>query len=73
MARSVDEVALIQDTLSYYAPVLIAPLSNPSRRPVGNFFLSRRVIATHNWEDRGSKLFAEGQYGDDLGRPGERR
>src|SRR6266545_3493402 len=35
-ARSVDEVALIRDTISHYAPVLIAPLSNPKssrRRP----------------------------------------
>jgi hypothetical protein len=31
-ARSVDEVALIRDTISHYAPVLIAPLSNPIRR-----------------------------------------
>jgi len=29
-ARSVDEVALIRDTISHYAPVLIAPLSNPT-------------------------------------------
>jgi hypothetical protein len=26
-ARSVDEVALIRDTISHYAPMLIAPLS----------------------------------------------
>src|SRR5262245_21506961 len=31
-ARSVDEVALIRDTISYYAPVLIAPLSIRIRR-----------------------------------------
>jgi hypothetical protein len=37
-ARSVDEVALIRDTISHYVPVLSAPLSNPSRRRVGNFF-----------------------------------
>jgi hypothetical protein len=26
-----------------------------------------------NWEDRGSKLFAEGEYGDSLDRRGQRR
>src|SRR6266478_6466484 len=31
-ARSVDEVALIRDTISHYAPVLIASLSIPNRR-----------------------------------------
>src|SRR5439155_5588166 len=31
-ARSVDEVALIRDTISHYAPVLIAPLSIQIRR-----------------------------------------
>jgi len=31
-ARSADEVALIRDTISYYAPVLIAPLSIGMRR-----------------------------------------
>src|ERR1044071_8316464 len=29
-ARSVDEVALIRDTISHYAPVLIASLSIPN-------------------------------------------
>jgi len=38
----VDEVALIQDTLSYYAPVLIAPLSNSSRPACRDFFLGPR-------------------------------
>ncbi len=31
-ARSVDELALIRDTISHYAPVLIAPLSIQIRR-----------------------------------------
>jgi hypothetical protein len=31
-ARSVDEVALIRDNISHYAPVLIAPLSIQIRR-----------------------------------------
>src|SRR5258707_15853258 len=44
-ARSVDEVALIRDTISHYAPVLIAPLSNPSRRRVGNFSGPRESVA----------------------------
>src|SRR5206468_8572655 len=38
-ARSVHEVALIQDTISHYAPVLIAPLSNHSSRRRLEFFL----------------------------------
>src|SRR2546422_978194 len=42
-ARSVDEVALIRDTISHYAPVLIAPLSNLSRRRVGGIF-SAKII-----------------------------
>jgi hypothetical protein len=29
-ARSLDEVALIRDTISHYAPLLIAPLSVPN-------------------------------------------
>jgi hypothetical protein len=37
----VDEVALIRDTISHYAPVLIALLSNPSRRRVGEFFSAK--------------------------------
>jgi hypothetical protein len=37
-ARSVDEVALIQDPLSHYAPVLIAPLSKSVAPAVSGFF-----------------------------------
>ena len=38
-ARSVDEVAPIRDTISHYAPVLIAPLSNRRAGVSGMFFL----------------------------------
>ena len=51
-ARSVDEVALIQDTLSYYAPVLIAPLSNSSRPACRDFFLGPRKGREDSRESR---------------------
>src|SRR5439155_6187467 len=38
-ARSVDEVALIRDTISHYSPVLIAPLSILSFTGRALFFL----------------------------------
>jgi ERF superfamily len=38
-ARSVDEVALLRDTISQYAPVLIAPLSKVRRAGVSGIFL----------------------------------
>jgi ATP-dependent Lon protease len=44
----VDEVALIQDNISHYAPVLIAPLSNPSssrRRPWPIAGLKEKLLA----------------------------
>ena len=43
-ARSVDEVALIQDTLSRYTPVLIAPFVK-SVAPACREFFSRQVAA----------------------------
>jgi hypothetical protein len=48
IARSVDEVALIRDTISHYAPVLFAPLSNPSRQRVGNFFWGLEMFRSLN-------------------------
>jgi len=53
-ARSVDELALIRDTISHYAPVLIAPLSIQIRRAgvQKNFvefsgWLSRAIFLLH--------------------------
>src|SRR5438552_13684247 len=48
-SRSVDEVALIRDTISHYAPVLIAPLSFKFVRRPGRariFFRGHRFQAT---------------------------
>jgi GAF domain len=41
----VDEVALIRDTISHYVPVLSAPLSNPSRRHVGDSLQQQTATA----------------------------
>jgi hypothetical protein len=49
-ALSVDEVALIRDTISHYAPVLIAPLSKSVGPACREFFLhSRPWHANAKW------------------------
>src|SRR5437660_12646955 len=62
-ARSVDELALIRDTISHYAPVLIAPLSIQIRRAGvqggPEFFCSachrRATCAVQRWVARDRK------------------
>jgi hypothetical protein len=47
-ARSVDEVALIRNTISHYAPVLIAPLPKSVALACREFFLQRSQRALEN-------------------------
>src|SRR6266436_713391 len=56
-ARSVDELALIRDTIRHYAPVLIAPLSIQIRRAG----VQKKFVGPHlGLSDRGARLARAG-------------
>src|SRR5207248_11091992 len=70
-ARSVDELALIRDTIRHYAPVLIAPLSIQIRRAgVQKKFVGPHLgTACGSERASGSIIDGPGQEGAIAGRP----